>query len=283
MDKNAKPWGKLPKGWTGDSVHKFWDSLTGDVKHKVTKCIKKMEDKMDNPGAFCAGTADKVDPGWRTRKKAMYGTRVLVKDLPISFHKALKSVRYGRREIEIRKATSYSPQGAGGDGSRDFTIVLNMLTGQYDTEIGSWGGANIFNQTNRVDLDTRSFPIPTNGAVIKGSMSSGPTYAYILVPPENFQELLPSGSEEPLTELERKALRALSYKGDYRKDEWEYSGQLGKYSQDNPIFQSLVKKGLVKVTGVGVTLTLEGKNKMNSRMAKMASQVVQHYLAGDFE
>lgn len=68
--KEAAPWGKLPKGWTQDSVEKFWSSLTGEAKHKVTKCIERMSDKMDDPGAFCASLADKVDPGWRSRKKA---------------------------------------------------------------------------------------------------------------------------------------------------------------------------------------------------------------------
>lgn len=46
-------WENLPKGWTKESVKKFWKSLTGDVKHKVTKCIKQMEGKIDNPAAFC--------------------------------------------------------------------------------------------------------------------------------------------------------------------------------------------------------------------------------------
>jgi hypothetical protein len=54
-------WEKLPKGWTEESVKKFWDSLTGDVKHRVTKCIKLMEDKMDDPEAFCASLRDTVE------------------------------------------------------------------------------------------------------------------------------------------------------------------------------------------------------------------------------
>lgn len=65
----AAPWSNLPKGWTDASVKKFWDTLTGDVKHKVTKCIKKMEGSgMDDPGAFCASLADKVEgKEWRSR------------------------------------------------------------------------------------------------------------------------------------------------------------------------------------------------------------------------
>lgn len=65
--KQADKWETLPKGWTDESLKKFWDKITGDVKHKVTKCIKEMEGKFDDPGAFCASLADRVDPGWRSR------------------------------------------------------------------------------------------------------------------------------------------------------------------------------------------------------------------------
>jgi len=69
LTKEAKPWGKLPKGWTQKSVDSFWNTMVGDAKHKVTKCIEKMEGKFDNPGAFCASLADKVEgKGWRSKK-----------------------------------------------------------------------------------------------------------------------------------------------------------------------------------------------------------------------
>ena len=68
--REAAKWKTLPKGWTQDSVKKFWGSLTGDAKHKVTKCIKQMEGKVDDTGAFCASLADVVDPGWRSRRAA---------------------------------------------------------------------------------------------------------------------------------------------------------------------------------------------------------------------
>jgi len=66
--KTAKGWKSLPKGWTQDSLKSMWETITGDVKHKVTKCIKKMEGKVDDPGAFCASLADKMEPGWRSRR-----------------------------------------------------------------------------------------------------------------------------------------------------------------------------------------------------------------------
>lgn len=62
-------WKKLPPGWTEESRKKFWDTLTGKApKHKVTKCIKEMEGKVDDAGAFCASLADRVvGPDWRER------------------------------------------------------------------------------------------------------------------------------------------------------------------------------------------------------------------------
>jgi len=65
----AAKWDKLPKGWTKESAKKFWDSLTGERKHKVTACIKKMEGSdISNPGAVCASLADKIEPGWRSER-----------------------------------------------------------------------------------------------------------------------------------------------------------------------------------------------------------------------
>ena len=54
-------WETLPKGWTEDSLKSMWDSLTGDHTHKITECIKKMEKHMDDPGAFCASLARKLE------------------------------------------------------------------------------------------------------------------------------------------------------------------------------------------------------------------------------
>jgi len=55
-------WEKLPRGWTEESLRKFWESLTGDVKHKMTKCVEKIKDVegIDNPYAFCAALKDKM-------------------------------------------------------------------------------------------------------------------------------------------------------------------------------------------------------------------------------
>jgi len=80
LTRQADKWQSLPNGWTNESRKKFWDTLTGDNKHKVTKCIKEMEKKdgIDNPGAFCASLADRVlGPEWRKKKAAGLGKRGL--------------------------------------------------------------------------------------------------------------------------------------------------------------------------------------------------------------
>lgn len=75
----AAGWTALPRGWTMESVKKFWGNLTGDEKHKISQCISKMKGKMDNPGAFCGSLAKKVSyqpklkkgqkgPWWLTEK-----------------------------------------------------------------------------------------------------------------------------------------------------------------------------------------------------------------------
>lgn len=56
----AEGWDTLPKGWTVESLKKFWGSLTGNRKHKITKCMKKMANAIDDPGAFCASLARKI-------------------------------------------------------------------------------------------------------------------------------------------------------------------------------------------------------------------------------
>lgn len=75
----AKGQSSLPRGWSLESVKKFWGSLTGDEKHKISQCIGKMKGKISNPGAFCGSLAKKVayqpklkkgqkGPWWLTKK-----------------------------------------------------------------------------------------------------------------------------------------------------------------------------------------------------------------------
>lgn len=74
-------WEKLPKGWTQGSLEDFWKTLTGSVKHKVTKCIEKMKGtEIDDPGAFCASLADKIEgKGWRSERESRIVERIVAK------------------------------------------------------------------------------------------------------------------------------------------------------------------------------------------------------------
>ena len=51
---------------------KYWESLTGDAKHKLSKCIKKVEEAgfSDDPAAFCAALRDFVEgtTEWRGKE-----------------------------------------------------------------------------------------------------------------------------------------------------------------------------------------------------------------------
>jgi len=60
VSERVAAWENLPEGWTEESVQSFWDSLTGDVKHKITKCMKQMESKVTDTGAFCGSLASQV-------------------------------------------------------------------------------------------------------------------------------------------------------------------------------------------------------------------------------
>ncbi len=150
-------WDNLPKGWTEESLKKWWESLTGDRKHKVTKCIKELKDHIDDPGAFCASAADKVDPGWRNRK-AMVGARI-PPALKSKVNQALASRYRNRyadtpaqairvlREILLHAGLDYENMVnghslIGGDGRIRLAITLNGMPVDSSMFIMSWHDMN---------------------------------------------------------------------------------------------------------------------------------------------
>lgn len=198
-------------------------------------------------------------------KAAFGGTHVQVKLLPPTVQSALREVGYGRRDIEVEARSSISLQDMGGDGSRAFSVILNLETGDSKVFYGSWGGPNINTRGNPVDEDDRQHPIPMNGAVIQGHEGGGrPVYATLYVNPGNMATLLPTKVQ--LDRDEDVALAIVSgLKPGYRAEAFEREG-LGSYDATNPVLLSLVKKGLVKATGAGVQVTTEGKNSVNPRI-----------------
>ena len=183
-----------------------------------------------------------------------------VKDLPDPLARALKAVKYGKKDIRVVPRSNYSVMGAGEDGFREFVVAVNLITGAWEVEKGSWGGANMFT-SNAVDLDARVRPLPPNGAIIKGSEGGGkPVHAVIYIHPDNLADVLPAGTEDPLTEDENKALQIVEHnRGTYRAEYFNRHG-LGVYGRTNPVLLSLAKKGLLKLTGTGVVVTTQGKN-----------------------
>lgn len=198
---------------------------------------------------------------------AALGMRVETRELPDSIQKALKSVGYGRRDIAVSTGTSFVLQNGGASGKKSFSTIVNLDTGMFKTEMGSWGGANMFNQTLTDDDNTRR-PLPPGIAVIQGSLGGGePTYATIMVHPSTLAPLLPApaGTDGP-TEDEVKALDIIGgLISSARKTAFDREG-LGAYGASNPIVDSLAKKGLVKTTANGaVAITTAGKNARSGR------------------
>ena len=201
---------------------------------------------------------------------------VEIKELPQTVRDVLKELKYGKRDIAVDVGTSFSIADSGGSGERAFWCIVNIATGQHHVEWGSWGGSNMFNPRNPVDLDNRPKPLPPGAVVIKGHIGDGPTYARIIAHPENVKLLAaPKDESEALTEAEQKALNVIGgIKSGYRADEFRHQG-LGSYGPANPVIQSLAAKGMISVTGVGISITTKGKG---SRVNRFASRVAARYL-----
>jgi hypothetical protein len=187
---------------------------------------------------------------------------VEVKSLTPAVQSALKAVSYGSRDIQVITTDKVSPSVAGGDGQRGFVIVINLTTGKREHVTGSWGGANMFNPTNVVDLDTGQYVIPTDGVVIKGTTGYPRTFATLYTTATG--NLLPAatGDVETLTDVELQALYChKSIKGgQYRREEMTRRG-VGPSTVD-----SLVDRGYLKRNRAGaVSITTKGKNASTLR------------------
>jgi len=187
---------------------------------------------------------------------------VETKTLPPTLRRALKSLGYHRKDIGIKTGTTWTPFcTGGGDGYRDFVAAVNLETGDYKRYNGSWGGANMFNPHNAVDLDQEPKPLPVGSVIVNGSEGGGrPVYATLTVHPENVAKLLPISEE--VTEQERTALAVIGgIKGGYRQNEWCYKRLPGSYGADNPLIRGLADRGFLKINRAGsISITTKGKN-----------------------
>lgn len=191
-------------------------------------------------------------------RKASRGTYVPTKDLPKLIVDELKQIGFNKKDIQVIPTTSFRPQGLSGDGTRAFITLISLIDGRTKTEMGSWGGANMF-ESKQVDVDDRERPLPRDFAVIKGT-TGGYVFAELLVHPDNLAKFLPSGESVELTDKEKLALKAIAtLTSSGRKDAFGYN-RLGQYRPENPLIQSLITKGLVKSVGAGISITTDGKN-----------------------
>lgn len=197
--------------------------------------------------------------------------------LPAAIQNVLRGVSYGKADIRVDTAESISPADFGSDGRKAFFAVVNLATGQNDIQWGSWGGPNIYNPQNRVDLDTQSYPIPPGVAVIKGSIG-GQTWATVYVAPETMAPLLPPAPAAALSKLDQCVLvmyKSLTSAG--RKDEAIRKGIRPSVMQE--AVMRLAALGFLKVNKAGsAQVTTAGKNFVASLPREQ--QDVYFYRAG---
>lgn len=182
---------------------------------------------------------------------------VAISDLSPHLRSALKSVGYGAQDIRVEAAYSVEVSEAGGAGQRGFCFAVNLDTGARAGGYGSWGGANIFNPTNAVDLSPDKFEIPVNGAVIKGTTGYPRTFCTIYAHPDAMGKFLPSGEEETLSYEEGNALYCFTAikGGAYRRDE------LARRNVSAATIDGLVERGYLKRNRAGACqVTTKGKN-----------------------
>ncbi len=128
-----------------------------------------------------------------------------VKDLPATLQVALRALGYGRSNINVSASDTYCMAASGGGtGLRAFVCAVDLATGKRETVFGSWGGSNMFNPTNAVDLDREQRPLPPNFAVIHGTEGEM-VRATVNVNPATLNPLLPKQTEE-MSHLDRAVL-----------------------------------------------------------------------------
>lgn len=177
-------------------------------------------------------------------------------DLPDTIQSALNKLGYYKQDIQIEVTDAVSPFIGGGDGYRGFCVILNIVTGESDIKMGSWGGSNGFSPNNQVDCDTSSYKIPANIAVIKGSRGTDKIFACLYLAPDNVIKALPGKIElDPRLKWILSGYKSLTSQG--RKN--EYDRENDKPSAAD--LKALVDMGLLKQNKAGVCqITTEGKN-----------------------
>ena len=173
---------------------------------------------------------------------------IATKELPSVLRSVLSSISYGSRDISVITKEKVSLIDMGGAGRRAFSIIVCLATGETKEYFGSWGGANMFNPNNQVDLDDKEYVIPEGFAVIQGS-ESDQVFAKIILNPRNIVPWLPAASD---TSDDEQAMLA-----QFRGLKPAYRQTRGKEA----MIDSLVARGYLKRSKNGATqITTLGKN-----------------------
>lgn len=195
---------------------------------------------------------------------------VQTKELPQAIISALKSVGYNRPDIKIETRETISAFCAGQDGMRAFVVTVNLSTGERKESFGSWGGSNMFNPTNQVDLDSRQFELVPGFVVIKGSGGGHGCFATIYANPATVAPMLPSADAQELTPDQKEVLRVYrtirsGCRGEYLTG--AYRGSYGSYCNDltqkrvDDALAELSRMGFIKINKAGAaSVTTAGKN-----------------------
>jgi len=179
---------------------------------------------------------------------------IKVKDLPECVQRALKSSQYHRKDIRVNIENKSELGGCAGDGTRSFSILVNLETGQYEKTVGSWGGANPF-ESKPIDRNLEPMELPEGFVLINGS-EGNKTWATLSVNPANVP-LLSLPPTEEISLIEAKALYCFCCLkgGSPRK---EYLKRLGV---DETTISDLVTKKFLKQNKRGFCqVTTEGRN-----------------------
>jgi hypothetical protein len=179
---------------------------------------------------------------------------VKLKNLHPAIQNQLKRRGYNGKDISIEPREKYSLGCSGGDGQRSYTDVLNLSDFSIAEHTGSWGGANIFNPANKVDLDFTGHELTETTVVIRGHEGHKP-YASLLVHPSTIDNYKGDVIEVTMEEKEVLSIFCM-YKSSYRA---EYLNR--KRFDTNAVTESLVTKKLLKRNAAGaISLTTEGRN-----------------------
>jgi hypothetical protein len=183
---------------------------------------------------------------------------VETKELPVCLKDALHNVGYNRFDISLdarEEVSLASPPSF--EGSRGFTVIVDLVSGNFRVAHGSWGGANMFCKT-AVDNDEANYPMTSGVAVIKGESGGRGCFANLYLHPDNIVKFLPA--MPTLTKGQKDILYIYdSLKSAYRKAELERKGATAADVEE------CMRLGFLEHKGNGIRITTLGKNALTAK------------------